>query len=377
MLKSRPSTFEIGPAEPTQALLRILLIEDDEDDYVLIKDLLSGIPGATFTLDWAPTYESGVNMIRRCEHHVYLLDYRLGFHDGLEVLEAAREEHCSAPIIFLTGHGKYELDVRAMRAGAADYLIKDELNAPLLERSIRYAVQRNKIEETLRESEEKYRRLSARLLTAQEDERNRIARDLHDGTCQRLGLMKMILDKAIRRERQGFSTLKTLEGLSPLLLETIEDIRRTISDLRPSILDDLGIVPTINWLCREFEETHRAIHVDKRIPLHEREVPEHLKVTIYRVVQEALNNVAKHSGGSTVQVSLHKVDDTLALSIEDNGLGFEPTDVMQKEDAGRGVGLGSMRERVELSGGTFALTSARGGGTTVRALWPSRREMAE
>ncbi|MGC9965273.1 MAG: PAS domain S-box protein [Syntrophobacteraceae bacterium] len=119
---------------------RVLLIEDDEDDYMVLRDMLSEIGSTTFHLEWVKTYEAGVEGICRAEHDVYLLDYRLGAKDGVELLREVMARGCSMPIILLTGQGGYDVDIEAMEAGAADYLVKGQITAHLLERSIRYSV---------------------------------------------------------------------------------------------------------------------------------------------------------------------------------------------------------------------------------------------
>jgi PAS domain S-box-containing protein len=121
--------------------IRILLIEDDEDDYILIRRLLSNAP-SRFQLDWVNSFDAGLKAVSEGHHDVYLMDYRLGEQNGLELLRAAIEMGCSGPIIFLTGAGSYGLDMEAMRAGASDYLVKGQVTADLMERSIRYALDR-------------------------------------------------------------------------------------------------------------------------------------------------------------------------------------------------------------------------------------------
>ncbi|MGH9419790.1 MAG: putative bifunctional diguanylate cyclase/phosphodiesterase, partial [Thermoanaerobaculia bacterium] len=141
--------------------ISVLLIEDDEDDYVLTRDLLSDSRRTRFSLDWVTSFDEAVNTIARGQHDVYLVDYRLGQHDGLEVLREARAAGCQRPIILLTGQGDGEVDIAAMKAGAADYLVKGQIDAQILERSIRYSLEQNRTLEALRESEERYA-LSAR-----------------------------------------------------------------------------------------------------------------------------------------------------------------------------------------------------------------------
>lgn len=124
--------------------VRVLLVEDDEDDYVLARVLLSEIPGRRFVLDWARTFEEGLARLCRNEHDVALVDYRLGAHNGVELLRAAADRGCEAPIILLTGSGQHQVDLEAMQAGAADYLVKTQLQPNSLERSLRYAIQRSR-----------------------------------------------------------------------------------------------------------------------------------------------------------------------------------------------------------------------------------------
>jgi diguanylate cyclase (GGDEF)-like protein/PAS domain S-box-containing protein len=146
-------------AEPRT--IRVLLIEDDEDDFVLTRDLLADSRRTRFSLDWMPRYHDALESIGRDEHDVILVDYRLGTHDGLEILRRAKTDGCARPIILLTGQGDGDVDIAALKAGAADYLVKGRIDAQILERSIRYSLEQSRTLEALRESEERYA-LSAR-----------------------------------------------------------------------------------------------------------------------------------------------------------------------------------------------------------------------
>ncbi|MGB5963709.1 MAG: response regulator [Coleofasciculaceae cyanobacterium] len=131
--------------------VKVLLVDDDEDDYILTRDWFSEMADTRFELEWVSSYEEAMNAIANCQHDVYLFDYRLGSHNGLELLREALSYGCLAPIILLTGQGDHEVDIEAMKAGAADYLDKSLLGAPLLERSIRYAIERKQAEQKIRE----------------------------------------------------------------------------------------------------------------------------------------------------------------------------------------------------------------------------------
>lgn len=131
--------------------LRVLLVDDDEDDYILTQDLLSESKGAVFEIEWVATYHAALEVMAHNNHDIYLLDYRLGEYNGLELLRKALSNGCRAPVILLTGRGDQEVDIEAMKAGAADYLDKSQIRAPLLERSIRYAIERRRAEQKIRE----------------------------------------------------------------------------------------------------------------------------------------------------------------------------------------------------------------------------------
>jgi signal transduction histidine kinase len=144
--------MRIMPDLENREALNILLIEDDEDDYVLIRDLLTDIPTRHHNVEWVPTYDEGFQALKRGGWEVCLIDYRLGANSGLELLEEARMLDLRTPIILLTGQGDFDVDMKAMESGVSDYLVKDDLNAPLLERSIRYTIEREKARKALQKS---------------------------------------------------------------------------------------------------------------------------------------------------------------------------------------------------------------------------------
>ncbi len=213
--------------------------------------------------------------------------------------------------------------------------------------------------------------LSARLLTIQEEERRRVARDLHDSLGQRLTGIKFLVEASLGKpwpdeRRWGMGQLR---NLIPTIQDIVEEVRRLSTELRPSILDDLGLLPTIAWHLREFEKAHPGIAVEQRLGAAESEVPDALRTPIFRILQEATNNVAKHSGASRLVVGLETGDGRLRLWVQDDGVGFDPG-APSRESGNGGIGMGSMRERAELTGGAFTVSSAPGAGTTVRADWP-------
>lgn len=240
---------------------------------------------------------------------------------------------------------------------------------------IALGIQRQRAEEALRKSGEELKLLSSQLLTAQETERGRIARELHDGIGQSLSAIKFRVEDALGQLEKGSteSSVSTLGNLIPIIQSTVEEVRRITMDLRPSTLDDLGILATIAWLCRVFRATYSTVEIKREIGAEESDIPNPLKIVVYRILQEALNNVAKHSGADMVTISLAKKDNTIKLAIEDNGCGFDIEEAFSVESSERGFGLASMKERTELLGGTFAMESAKGEGTIILASWPDHQ----
>ena len=353
-------------------VLRILLVDDDEDDFVVMRETLSEINHWKANLQWASSYELALRTVKPELYDICLMDYRLDRGTGLELMQELRKKGFSAPVIVLTGKGDREIDLRAMQDGAADYLEKSQVNPHILERSIRYAIERTKNLEALRQSERQLRVLSSKLMEAQENERKRLAHELHDSIGASLTAVKFGLEREIRRTESGNVDLdKTLiQELVDIVETTIKDLKRIYGNLRPLILDDLGVIPAIRALIRQFSEVKPQVRFDQAFSVDEAEIPEPIKIVLYRVCQEAINNVSKHSDATSVELSLARNGNALVLTIHDNGRGFDLREVLSKEKNRTSLGLESMKERVEMSAGSFTLVSNKTKGTTLKAVWP-------
>jgi PAS domain S-box-containing protein len=222
-------------------------------------------------------------------------------------------------------------------------------------------------QQALLKSEDRQRFLSAKLLSVCEEERKSIARELHDSIGSSLTAIKMSLEKA---EAEFAESGHGPEMLGPAIEWTqlaINEIRRLTSDLRPTVLDDMGVLAALQWFFRQYRTTYPAIHVEAQISIGEQDIPQSLKIVIFRITQEAFHNIGKHSGAEFVEFFLGKQDGAIKLRVEDNGEGFECEAVQE----GQGIGLVSMKERAELSGGSFCIRSLPGTGTIVSARWPA------
>ncbi|MBN2109068.1 MAG: PAS domain S-box protein [Deltaproteobacteria bacterium] len=237
---------------------------------------------------------------------------------------------------------------------------------------IRDSTHRKYMEKSLRNSEKELKNLSSRLLLAHEQERKRIAYELHDGLGQILSAAKIgvktMLDDSAHRLAAGNGNAAT--GLPAIIQSAIDEVRRISRDLRPSILDDLGIIAAINSFCFDFEKVNDTITIIREISASDGDIPEKIKIVIYRVTQEACTNIVRHSHADRVTVHLSSVSGNIQLRIHDNGAGFDPQTHLTCRESDRGIGLSSMKERIEFSGGRFILTSSPDQGTTVQALWP-------
>ena len=233
------------------------------------------------------------------------------------------------------------------------------------------------LEHRVKERTRTLEKLSSKLINAQEEERKRIAGDLHDGIGQTLSAVKFMVETVLEQLRGKVpeTELGALETLIPMLQKATEEVRTIVMNLRPSILDDLGILATIGWFCRNFESIYSGIRIKKQIRIRENEVPDDLKTVIFRVMQEAMNNVAKHSNADHVTIRLSKKDDSIELLIRDNGRGFDVPLARSPDFSENGAGLANMKERTELSDGVFQTASASGNGATIRSAWPYKCDL--
>lgn len=220
----------------------------------------------------------------------------------------------------------------------------------------------------LRLKDELRRKLLRKTITAQEEERKRIARELHDETCQTLSVLGMQLEAAAASPS---NSTKVAEAKA-MATRILEEIHRLIFDLRPSMLDDLGLIPAIRWFAKRRLEP-RGIAVRFEFDELERRLPPEVETTVFRAIQEILTNVERHAGADSVLVELSIDDDRLEIRVEDDGRGFDPKEV-ETTESGRGLGLMGLRERMELLGGTATIDAAPDAGTRVTLRVPLASE---
>ena len=211
------------------------------------------------------------------------------------------------------------------------------------------------------------RSLASQVIRAQEEERKRIARELHDDTAQ--VLFAQLLRLTALKDSPNLEIRETAMILEEMTVDALEGVRRLALELRPPALDDLGLLAALGDLAQRFSE-QLAIPVDFQARGHRGRLPAEVELVLYRVAQEALTNVAKHARADHVWIDLDRIPDDVAISIRDDGVGFDPRHPRVQAQTGLGLGLFGMEERVALVGGTFAIWPMQPHGTEVFAFLP-------
>jgi signal transduction histidine kinase len=396
------------------APVRVLLVEDDEDDYLLTRDLIAELPPGAYHLDRVAMYESALAALDECHHDIYLVDYRLGGHTGLELLAEAQRRNCAIPMIMLTGQREREVDILAMQAGAVDFLSKNSLDSDGLERSMRYALARKRLEDDIRQAnhllEERVRRRTAELAS------------LNDALQVEVAERKRIEEKLRLADRRKDEFLATLahelrNPLAPLTAATqllgadpadAEQVRQLVGMMGQQLeqlvrlIDDLVDVSRINSgklqlrLAPECLADVVQTAIDASRPAMEAaqhtlsfSLPEDRlsvlcdKVRLAQIVSNLLINAAKYTPRSgRIELSLASAGGEAVIAVRDNGIGIPSAmqsrifELFAQVDAsatrshgGLGIGLTIVRTLVELHGGAIRCTSegpGRGSEFTVR-----------
>jgi hypothetical protein len=233
--------------------------------------------------------------------------------------------------------------------------------------------ERKRADGELHQSREQLRRLSAALQEVREEEKARIARELHDELGQALTGLKMDLEEIVAQlEPRQTDALERARAMRSLLDSTVSSVRRIATELRPLMLDDLGLIATIEWLVGDFAG-RTGVDIQMELPGPEFAVEPDLSTALFRVLQESLTNVARHAGASRAEVRLSCSESDIRLQVRDNGHGIDP----DRADKGRTLGLLGMRERANMVGGELVIDSSPGAGTSIVMTvprWPAGAE---
>lgn len=383
------------PTKLNYAEYYILIVDDTPANLGVIVDYLEHYG---FGIMIARSGESALQKVRYAPPDLILLDVLMPHMDGFEICQRLKTDESTKdiPIIFMTSLTSTEDKVKGFEVGAVDYVTKPLHQEEVLARitthlrlrdltlslqqknrqlELSSRTERERLFEAVNQQREQLRALANRLTEIQEAERKQLARDLHDHLGQVLTAISINLT-AIKDELAPDCNRRIAERLaeaSLLTTQTLEQVRELSLNLRPPMLDDLGLIPTLRWYIKQYA---KRLNIETRFEasgLEERLSPE-LETALYRVVQEALNNVAKHAQASLVQLRLERKGETLIASIEDNGRGFDMAQVISPKAVVNGAGLLGMRERVTLLGGRLDIRSRPGQGTQVWVELPEENE---
>ncbi|MEO5857666.1 MAG: hybrid sensor histidine kinase/response regulator [Pyrinomonadaceae bacterium] len=356
--------------------INVLLVEDDDDDFIIVRDLFREIGNDRYILNRVATYEEAVALESPCDYDICILDFQLGSHDGVELMRDLREREFGCPMILLTGQTDEEIDRRAMKAGAADYLIKGQLYARNLERSIRYAIQLKQLEdERVRNVREQAAREEAESANqAKDDFLAVLSHELRTPLNAMLGWVRLlktnrqsdeIFEKAVDAiERSAVTQTKFVEDLLDITRIVNGTIRLT---MRTFVLNELARIASDN-----IRPTAEA----KSISLHYAAPDEELAVhgdseRIQQIINNLLSNAVKFTPeGGAITLTLEKLGGQARIAVADSGQGISPeflprvferykqaNNSTTNRKGGLGLGLAIVKHLVALHGGTISAAS--------------------
>jgi len=374
--------------------LRVFLADDDQDDYVITRDLLRAIERPRVELDWAPTYQQALEAVERNAHDLYLFDYHLGEADGLELLREAVARGCTAPIILLTGHEDWEIDVQAMKAGAADYLVKRSLDSKLLERTIRYALERKQAKEELRsyaaEIENKNLELAEAVRLAREATELKsqflanVSHEIRTPMNGVLGMTAMLLESDLSAEQRDWAETAFLSAEALLaIIDSILDLSKieagkielTEGELQPGVvaedivklLSERARAKGLALTCFICPDAYGQLNGDA--------------VRLRQILMNLIGNAVKFTDRGSVSLAIRTLESSerctrLLFEVCDTGIGvtadaqarlFQPfvqaDGSITRKYGGTGLGLAISRQLVELMGGSIGIESHPGMGS--------------
>jgi signal transduction histidine kinase len=377
----RPVPNAQGGREEFAHPIRVLLIDDDQDDYLLTRELFDEIPGRRFVLEWAGTYDAGLQAICNESHDVYLLDYRLGPRTGIELLREAGQKGCGGPVILLTGQGQNRTDLDALAAGAYDYLEKAGLTSALLERAIQYALAQHlasaELERKVRERTEELARANEALKEAdrRKDEfLSTLGHELRNPLAPIMNALEIIRlsndnPETVHRQRERME--RQVHQMARLIEELLDVSRITTGKLRLS-LEPLTLQEALETSLEDSRPYMEKGRLEFSVDMPDTPIPldaDRLRLT--QVFSKLLNNAAKYTdAGGKVSVKVVPGRERVSIRIRDTGIGI-PRDVLpllfdlfthverqtNRAQGGLGVGLALVRRLVELHGGTVSAHS--------------------
>lgn len=344
--------------------LKVLLLENSEVDARLLLDALEGA-------GYAPEYERAytkpmmLNLLGQAEWDVIIAEHLMPGLSSTDALLLLLERGIETPLIIVSERSGEEMAIASIRAGAHDFVSKENLSR--LGVAITNALQASRARTEAKAYQQRLRELSMHLEAVREAERVNIAREIHDELGGMLTAIKMDVRWLHKKcDDANFEAEEKFVLLGEHLDSAINAVRRIITELRPSVLDDLGLVAALEWQLNEFEKRyHITCHFDNLAPALVLEDKSH-EVAIFRLFQESLNNIAKHAKADRVEVRLAVVKRMLHLEINDNGIGISEDNKLKSGH----YGILGMNERALSIGASLGITARESGGTRISLRLP-------
>jgi len=353
---------EAAAESPSKA--KILVVDDEPKSLYALQELLGGLEQTVMV---AQSGEEALKLALKNDFAVILLDVRMPGMDGFETAKMirGRERSRATPIIFLTAQAdEMNSMFRGYAVGAVDYLMKPVM-PEVLKSKVAIFVELHMKSERLRESEDKLRRLAAHLISVREEERAHIAREIHDELGQVLTGIKMEVGWLAKRLKEP-ALLEKTDSMSKLIDSSVQTVRKIATGLRPEMLDDMGLIAAVGWQAKEFQK-RTGIRCRTKLPP-ESKLDLDISTTAFRIFQEILTNVARHSRATRIDIDLELAEDCLRLEVVDNGVGIADADLNGRKS----LGLLGMQERALLFGGEVSITGSPAHGTRVAVSIPIR-----
>jgi signal transduction histidine kinase len=379
-----------SPPTPQDAVRPRVLVADDNYD---MRQYLARLLSEQYEVETVADGQAAIQSAHRNPPDLVVSDVMMPILDGFELLKAMREDEQTRaiPIILLSARAGEESRVEGMEAGADDYLIKPFSARELLARvsgrleiarlrqeresqlKISQAELEQKVQERTQElvkASQELRQLSARLMQAQDEERRRIARELHDGAGQLLAAMGMeVSNVAGEKDRLSARAASSLNNVESFIAQMTKDIRTMSHLLYPPLLDQVGLESALTEYINGFAQ-RSGIQVSLDLPSAIGRLDRDYELQLFRIVQECLTNIHRHSGSKTAGIRIVREDGALVLMVRDEGRGMPPERLSEIQSRGSGVGIRGMRERALQLSGTMSIESD-GSGTGIHVVIPT------
>lgn len=353
--------------------IKILFLEDTNSDVELIKYELKKAE-LNYQEEIVETESDFISSLETFSPDVIISDYSLPSFDGMSAFRLFKEKRMLIPFILITSNLSEQLALDCLNEGIDDFILKSSFGR--IPKAITNAIEKKNIEKEkekisieLIESQIQLRKLVNEIQVAREVERAHIAREIHDELGQELTALKMDIGWVIHKQNaSNVVVLEKLNGMLSLCDGIIDSVRTLSSELRPAIIDDLGLIAALEWKCNDFEKKTN-IPCQFISSVKERKFESNLSINSYRVLQESLTNITRHAKATSVRVFVRESETDICMEITDDGIGMATKEINNRKT----LGILGMKERANLLGGVLNVVSSKDKGTHIILMLPLKK----